>query len=167
MCEWHLGRKLRDHLPDSLLADHDHPVTRALPGAFTSPQAWRELIDAIDAEHTTGEHAPLTLTVKWLATYGPRIAEQVATRDPHRPHSTGAVEQILHELDRRLRDRAGSFTNRARMAKLLALMTLELNRRADPRRWADQLRERLYLAGGRPINQRPHDDPKGRYSLIA
>lgn len=167
LCEWHLGRKLRDHLPDGLLADHTHPITRALPGAFAGPRAWRELTHAIDAEHTGGEHGPLTLTLNWLATYGPRIAEQVATRDPRGPHSTGALEQILHELDRRLRDRAGSFTNRARMAKLLALMMLELNRRADARRWADQLRERLYLAGGRPINQRPHDDPKGRYSLIA
>ena len=167
LCEWHLGRKLRDHLPDSLLADQAHPVTRALPGAFHSPRAWRELTDAIDAEHAGGEHGPLTLTAKWLATYGPRIAQQVATRDRRGPHSTGAVEQVLHELDRRLRDRAGSFTNRARMAKLLALMTLELNQQADARRWADQLRERLYLAGGRPANQRPHDDPKGSYSLIA
>jgi len=167
LCEWHLGRKLRDHLPDTLLADHTHPVTRALPAAFHSPRAWRELTDAIDAEHTAGEPGPLTLILNWLATYGPRIAGQVATRDPHGPHSTGAVEQILHELDRRLRDRAGSFTNRARMAKLLALMTLELNHQADARRWADQLRERLYLAGGRPANQRPHDDPKASYSLIA
>jgi hypothetical protein len=167
LCEWHLGRKLRDHLPDRLLADHAHPVTRALPAAFHSPARWQDLTDAIALEHAGGPHGPLTLTVNWLATYGPRIAAQTATRDPHGPHSTGAVEQHLHELDRRLRDRAGSFTNRARMAKLLALMTLELNARADARRWADQLRERLYLAGGRPTNQRPHDDPKGNYSLIA
>jgi hypothetical protein len=32
--------------------------------------------------------------------------------------------------------------------------------KADSREWADQLREHLYLAGGRPQNQRPHDDPK-------
>jgi len=167
LCEWHLGRKLRDHLPDSLLADHTHPVTRALPAAFHSPTQWQQLTEAIALEHAGGQYGPLTLTLKWLATYGPRIEAQTATRDPHGPHSTGAVEQTLHTLDRRLRDRAGSFTNRARMAKLLALMTLELNGRADERRWADRLRERLYLAGGRPANQRPHDDPKGRYSLIA
>ncbi len=167
LCEWHLGRKLRDHLPDSLLADHRHRVTRALPAALHSPARWRELTDAIALEHAGGLHGPLTLTVNWLATYGPRIEAQIATRDPRGPHSTGAVEQILHELDRRLRDRTGSFTNRARMAKLLALMTLELNARADARHWADQLRERLYLAGGRPANQRPHDDPKGSHSLIA
>src|SRR5215218_4272220 len=68
---------------------------------------------------------------------------------------------------RRIGDRVGSFTNRARMAKLLALMTLDLSGKADGREWADRLRERLYLAGGRTNNQRPHDDPKGSYSLIA
>ena len=167
LCEWHLGRKLRDHLPDSLLADHAHPVTRALPAAFHSPEKWQQLTHAIALEQADRSHGPLALTLKWLATYGQRIEAQIATRDPRGPHSTGAVEQHLHEIDRRLRDRAGSFTNRARMAKLLALMTLELNGRADARRWADQLRERLYLAGGRPTNQRPHDDPKGSYSLIA
>jgi hypothetical protein len=26
--------------------------------------------------------------------------------------------------------------------------------------------ERIYLAGGRPTNQRPHDDPKGVFSLF-
>jgi hypothetical protein len=53
------------------------------------------------------------------------------------------------------------------MAKLLALMTLDLNGQADGRQWADRIRERLYLAGGRPQKQRPHDDPKGTHSLIA
>jgi hypothetical protein len=138
-----------------------------LPGAFHSPSAWRRFTSTIDVAQAAATHSPLTLTLKWLATYGPRIEAQIATRDPRGPHSTGAVEQILHALDRRLGDRAGSFTNRARMTKLLALMTLQLNGQADARRWADQLRERLYLTGGRPVNQRPHDDPKHSYSLIS
>jgi hypothetical protein len=58
----------------------------------------------------------------------------------------------------------GSFTNRARLSKLLDPMTLDMRGRADGREWADRLRERLYLAGGRPQNQRPHDDPKGVHS---
>jgi hypothetical protein len=89
------------------------------------------------------------------------------TRDPAGPNSTGPVEQVLREVDRRIGDRVGSFTNRARMAKLLTLMTLDLSGKADGRQWADRLRERLYLAGERPANQRPHDDPKGAPSLIA
>lgn len=60
---------------------------------------------------------------------------------------------------RRLHHRAGSFTNRARMAKLLALMTLELTGRANPRAWADRIHERLYLTAGHPINQRPTTTP--------
>jgi hypothetical protein len=45
-------------------------------------------------------------------------------------------------------------------------MTLDLLGKADGRDWADRLRERLHLAGGRPQNQRPHDDPKGVHSLF-
>jgi hypothetical protein len=167
LCEWHLARKLRQHLPDTVLEDPEHPITRALPNAFHTPQSWAELTDAIEAGHARSPDGQFTLAVRWLATYGPRIEKQTATRDPRGPHSTGAVEATLHKLDRRLHHRAGSFTNRARMNKLLALMTLELTARADPRAWADRIRERLYLAGGRPANQRPHDDPRHNYSLIS
>jgi len=79
----------------------------------------------------------------------------------------GSGRQVLHEVDRRIGDRIGSFTNRARMSKLLRLMALELNGEADGRLWADRLRERLYLAGGRAAVQRPHDDAKGTHSLFA
>ncbi len=166
LCEWHLGRKLRYHLPDPVLADREHPIMRALRDAFQTPEAWTRLEDAIRAEHAHGEHGPLALAITWLSTYG-RIAQaQIPTRDPHGINSTGPVEQVLREIDRRIGDRIGSFTNRARLAKLLDLMTLDMLGRADGREWADRLRERLYLAGGRPTNQRPHDDPKGVHSLF-
>lgn len=165
LCEWHLGRKLREHLPDELLEDREHPITRALGGAFRSPEGWRALVEASAEERRGGRS--LVLARRWLDRYGERVAAQVATRDPGGPNSTGPVEQVLREVDRRIGDRVGSFTNRARMAKLLALMTLDLTGQADGRQWADRLRERLYLAGGRPANQRPHDDPKGTHSLIA
>lgn len=165
-CEWHLGRKLRYHLPEPVLANREHPITRALRDAFHSPEAWIRLEDAIRVEHTTGEHGPLGLAIKWLATYGQIAKAQIPTRDPHGINSTGPVEQVLREIDRRIGDRVGSFTNRARLAKLLDLMTLDMLGKADGRDWADRLRERLYLAGGRPTNQRPHDDPKGVHSLF-
>ena len=102
-----------------------------------------------------------------MDTYG-RVAEaQVPTRDPYGINWTGPVEQALREVDRRIGDRVGSFTNRTRLAKLLELMTLDMLGKADRRGWADRLRERLYLAGGRPANQRPHDDPRGTYSLFS
>ncbi len=167
LCEWHLSRKLRQHLPDEVLNDPAYPITRALPNAFHTPQAWRDLMDAIAAENGSDDDYSLTLTLRWLETYGPRVEAQIATRGLEGSYSTGAVEAVLRELDRRLHHRAGSFTNRARMNRLLALMALELTGRADPRVWADRIRERLYLTGGRPTNQRSHDDPKHSYSLIS
>ncbi len=145
LCEWHLSRKLRQHLPDEILQDHGHPITRALPNAFHTPQAWCDPMDAIQAENDSDDDYSLTLTLRWLETYGARVEAQIATRGPEGSYSTGAVEVVLHELDRRLHYRAGSFTNRARMNKLLALMTLELTGRADPRAWTERIRERLYL----------------------
>jgi hypothetical protein len=165
-CEWHLGRKLRQHLPDEILADRRHPITLALPDAFHSLKAWDRLDSAIRAEHTHGEHRPLGLAVKWLDSYGQIARAQIPSREPNGLNSTGPVEQTLREIDRRMGNRVGSFTNRHRLAKLLNLMTLDLLGKADAREWADRLKEQLYLAGGRPQNQRPHDDPKGVHSLF-
>ena len=165
-CEWHLGRKLRQHLPDEILADRSHPISRALLDAFHSPEAWDKLEHAIRAEHADGEHRPLGLAVKWMDTYGQIVRAQIPTREPNGLNSTGPVEQVLREVDRRIGDRVGSFTNRTRLAKLLDLMTLDLLGKADARHWADRLREQIYIAGGRPENQRPHDDPKGVHSLF-
>ena len=165
-CEWHLGRKLRQHLPDEILAQRTHPITVALLDAFHSLERWDRLEHAIRAEHTSGEHRPLGLALKWLDTYGQLARAQIPTRDPSGLNSTGPVEQVLREIDRRIGGRVGSFTNRPRLAKLLDLMTLDLLGKADGREWADRLREQLYLAGGHPQNQRPHDDPKGVPSLF-
>ncbi|MGH2714023.1 MAG: hypothetical protein ACRDM7_09110 [Thermoleophilaceae bacterium] len=75
---------------------------------------------------------------------------------------------MLRQVERRIGNRVGSFTNRSRMNKLLDLIALELRGQADDRRWADRLRERLYLAGGRPTShQRAADDPRGTWSLLA
>jgi hypothetical protein len=165
VCEWHLGRKLREHLPDAVLEDRANPLTSSLSGAFRSKEGWRDLVDEV-AQGASREPS-FGLAQSWLDRYGSRIAAQVATRDPTHPNSTGPVEQVLREVDRRIGDRVGSFTSRARMGKLLALMALDIDGRADGRRWADRLRERLHLAGGHAEGQRPHDDPKGSYSLVA
>lgn len=165
VCEWHLGRKLREHLPDAVLEDRANPITSFLPSAFHGKEDWQSLVDEI-AEQASREPS-LGLAQSWLDRYGPRIAAQVSTRDPTRPNSTGPVEQVLREVDRRIGDRVGSFTNRARMGKLLALMALDIDGRSDGRQWADRLRERLHLADGHAEHQRPHDDPKGSYSLVA
>jgi len=166
ICEWHLGHKLREHIPREVLDDPRHPISRTLPEAFRDQTAWKTLERAIREGHASGEPASLTLAVKWLDTYGQVAKAQISTRDPHGINSTGPVEQTLREIDRRIGNRVGSFSNRTRLAKLLDLMTLDLRGQADGREWADRLRERLYHAGGRPTNQRPHDDPKGVHSLF-
>lgn len=132
-CEWHLGRKLRQHLPDEILADRSHPISRALLDAFHNLQAWDRLEHAIRAEHTHAEHRPLGLAVKWLDTYGHLARAQIPTREPNGLNSTGPVEQVLREIDRRIGDRVGSFTNRTRLAKLLNLITLDLLGKAAAR----------------------------------
>jgi hypothetical protein len=166
LCEWHLGRNLRQRLPEEILAQRMHPITLALLDAFHTLNAWNRLEEAIRTEHADGEHHPLNLAVNWMDTYGQIARAQIPTREPNGLNSTGPVEQVLREVDRRIGDRVGSFTNRARLAKLLNLMTLDLLGKADSRQWADRLREQIYLAGGRPQNQRPHDDPKGVHSLF-
>ncbi|MGI8903887.1 MAG: hypothetical protein ACR2IP_09585 [Solirubrobacteraceae bacterium] len=118
-CEWHLGRKLRQHLPDELLADPKHPISRGLIDAFHTPEAWSRLDQAIRAEHATGEHRPLTLAVNWMDTYSRMAEVQIPTRNLYGINSTSPAEQILREIDRRIGDRVGSFTNRTRLSKLL------------------------------------------------
>jgi hypothetical protein len=53
------------------------------------------------------------------------------------------------------------------MNRLLALMALDMRGQADGRIWADRLRERTYLRGGRSPEQRPHDDARDVVSLTA
>lgn len=92
LCEWHLGRKLREHIPDEPLDNPGHPIARALPEAFHSPEGWCALLEAIDHEHTNGRS--LTLVRRWLKRYGTRTEAQIATRDPGGPNSTGPASRF-------------------------------------------------------------------------
>jgi hypothetical protein len=165
--EWHLGRALRHRIPDSMAADPRSPVMQRLGPAFYEPARWRAFVEAVKHEHHAGAHGPLTGLLRWIDDHGERIEHQSATRDPRIPNPTSPTEAPLAQIKRRLADRAGVFTNLARMNKLLALMALDLRRETDGRGWADRLRERTYLAGGHATDQRPHDDPKGVTSLTA
>jgi hypothetical protein len=163
--EWHLGRALRRRIPDSIAADRASPMMQRLGPAFYEPARWRAFVEAVEHEHHAGAHGPLTGLLRWIEDHGELIEHQSATRDPRIPNSTSPIEAPLAEIKRRLDDRAGVFTNLARMNKLLALSALDLPGETDGRRWADRLRERTYLAGGHASEQRPHDDPKGVTSL--
>lgn len=131
---------------------HDHDVSvRAQPSPFAlnapdpAADVERQIASPMlgdgfkdrNAKAGCGQH-DLLLAIAWLETYGPRIEAQTATRNPVAPHSTGPVEKLIDvELDRRIGNRVGSFTNRARLTKLLNLMTLDITGKADGRRWAD------------------------------
>ena len=165
--EWHLGRALRRRVPDPMLADPGSPVMQRLGPAFYTPDRWQAFVDAVEREHEAGTHGSLTGLLRWIEDHGALIEHQAAIRDPRIPSSTSPIEAPLAEIKRRLQDRAGVFTNLARMNKLLALMALDLGGETDSRAWADRLRERTYLADGHAAEQRPHDDPKGAVSLTA
>lgn len=140
---------------------------RCLGPAFYAPARWRAFVDAVEHGHTARTHGALTGLLRWIDDHGALVEHQAATRDPRIPNSTSPVEAPLAEVKHRLEDRAGVFTNLARMNKLLALMALDLRGQTNSRAWADRLRERTYLAGGHAAEQRPHDDPKGIVSLTA
>lgn len=165
MGEWHLGRSLRKRIPDELRDDHTNPVMQCLGPAFYDPAHWAAFVDAVYVEHAVGKHGPLNGLLAWIKDYGQIIEQQSATRDPQLPHSTSPVEAPLAKVGTRLRGRAGSFSNLARMNNLLALMALDLRGQADGRQWADLIRQATYDTGGHAPAQRQHDDPRGTNTL--
>jgi hypothetical protein len=91
---------------------------------------------------------------------------QTATRRSNNPNANGPVEELLRSLSRRILDRAGRFTNRHRLRKLLLLMTMEASRHADTHAWTRVIQEALHECAGRPAKQRPHDDGNRTMSLF-
>jgi hypothetical protein len=120
------------------------------------------------ARHTHEQASPpLPALARWLDNYADLVAAQLKTRSSLGPNSIGAVEAALRQVDRAFQGRSQNFGNRARLDLLLDLMTLHANGQADPRRWADRLRERLHPRAGIAPHQRPHDDPRNQPSLVA
>jgi len=106
----------------------------ALPEAFRSPGNWRRLERAIAAEHADGKHGPLPVAVNWMDTYGQRAKAQIATRDP--TQSTPPARRAGPARDRAPdRQPRRVVHHRARLAKLLDLITLDMTGKADGRDW--------------------------------
>jgi hypothetical protein len=91
---------------------------------------------------------------------------QTATRRLSVPNSNGPVDEMLRSLTRRIEDRAGRFTNRHRLRKLLLLMTMEAARHANTHAWTRVIETALQERRGRPAKQRPHDDHDRTMSLF-
>lgn len=165
LCELHLRRRLENALAP-LAGEPDHPVLRAFRHALFHHDNWA-LFEAQTGRAHSRSAPPLPAPMRWLDYFGETVGDQLATRSSLGPNSIGAVEAVLRQVDRAFLGRSQSFDNRARHNPLLELMTLHANGEADPRRWADRLRERLHPRDGVPPKQRPHDDPRGRPSLLA
>ena len=159
LCELHLRRSLENALAP-LDGRPDHPVMRAFRHALFDHHNWARF--ETQARHAT---PPLPALLRWLDRYTEPVATQLKTRSSLGPNSTGAVEAALRQVDRAFQGRSQSFSNGRRMNLLLDLITLHANGDADPRRWADRLRERLHPRAGIAPHQRPHDDPRNQPSL--
>lgn len=143
-----------------------HPIGQAFEVALVSAAKWAAFVQACENEHAGGRHR-MEVVMEWLDDYGEQVAAQTATRRPSLPSSTGPVETVLRDVSVRIGNHVGSFTNLARMRNLLMLMAVNLRTKSNGRVWAELIRKRIYLAGGRAQHQRPHDDPKGAVSLFA
>jgi hypothetical protein len=165
LCELHLRRSLENTLAP-LEGKPDHPVMRSFRHAHFDHPNWARFANQARRCHELRD-PPLPALARWLDNYGETAATQLRTRSPLGPNSIGAVEAALRHVDRAFQGRSQGFGNQARLNLLLELMTLHANGQADPRRWADRLRERLHPRRGIAPHQRPHDDPRGHPSLLA
>lgn len=98
---------------------------------------------------------------------GPHVCEQGDNGNRGREYE--ALIKAKHKLTSELiGKRASRLQNRARIIKLLDLLTLGINGEADESAFADAIHRHLDYHYGRPLlHQRPHDDPKGNPSLFA
>ena len=99
--EFHLKRSVANALPERVLADAAHPVTKALEFALTAVLNYRAFERAV--REAAVSRSDFMGTLKWLDRHGPRIVAQASTRTVTGP-----------QLDRRLRGRIGTDLQAAR-----------------------------------------------------
>jgi hypothetical protein len=162
--EYHLKRSIARTLPEGVAADRSHPVTQALEFAFTAMPNYAAFERALKA--AAAVEPAFKVALKWLDRHGPRIVAQASTRTLTGPNSTGGCEATLGQISRRLADRTGRMTNRARLRRLLALMAAEINGEADEQAWTERIQDALLTAHGHAPAQRRADDPRGHPSLL-
>jgi hypothetical protein len=138
LCHRHLARELLEIL-QAAGVDPGSPYHRAAARAFRNPAAWRRFL---------AEPPPRRIRAldAWIELYGAQIASQLA----HGAASTTTelLDEQLELLQERLADRRGNLRNRERTRRLLMLLLLDLNGRADPARYEEIIREELEGRGG-------------------
>ena len=162
----HVRRALENALAPLHGKPATQPVWQRLERAPFSVFDWDNFVHAV--RHEDQHHTPLPAALRWTTRYEPRLRAQANNRPSRWPYSTGAVAAVNHKLATELiGERANRMGNRPRAFKLLDLLTVGLNGRANERAFAKAIR--VYLEGhrGRPqLKQRPHDDLTGNPSLF-
>lgn len=131
----HVRRALENVLAPLHGQPPTHTVWQRLERALFSPFDWDNFVHAVEHEDRHG--TPLPAALRWIATYGPRLRAQASNRPQRGPYSTGAVEAVNVKLATELiGERANRMGNRARAFKLLDLLTVGLNGRANERAFA-------------------------------
>jgi hypothetical protein len=162
----HVRRALENALAPLHGQPATHSVWQRLERAPFSAFDWDNFVHAVRHEDQHG--TPLPAALRWIGTYGARLRAQASSRSQRGPYSTGAVEAVNQKLGTELiGERANRMGSRARAIKLLDLLTVGLNGRANERAFAKAIRICLEGHCGRPqLKQRPHDDLKGAPSLF-
>lgn len=163
-CEDHLRRYAITQLPRHIRTDPTHPLMIQIQKAFSGSNAWIAFENLALAEHAANA---MPLFARWMYAWGGIAKAQVASRPPGAPHATGATEAVLHKIRERLNKRASTMTNIVRAQKLLDLFLLDFNGQVDEQAWVEKIRLELLRRHGWAGHQRPHDDPKGTWSLVS
>lgn len=161
-CEWHLARNITRSLPDDVQRDRAEPIHRLITAALTSDPGWEALTAEVGARACSGGYLSATKT---LASLDQLVRDQIRTRVPTGPHSSGALEQFFHHLDATIGDRAARLTNKARADALLQLLAADRNGWADETAWAELIRRHLLIRRGRAPEQRRCTDSSHDPSL--
>jgi hypothetical protein len=151
LCHGHLAHELLEILHAGGVDPRERLYRLAIRG-FNGSAAWRRFL---------GEPRPRRLRAldAWLERYGERIAAQLAHAGVLT--TTELLDEKLELLHERLANRRGNLRNRERTRRLLMLLLLELNGRADADVYEEILREELLQRGGRAPARRTVVDAGG------
>jgi hypothetical protein len=156
--EWHISKAIQKLLSQDKVPETD-PAWN-LRGIYDSAADWKAYVALIEA-------APAPRLRRWLKRYGSDLANQVALRpNPVRdgtPLTTGGLEHLLEPIKVAINPRKQAFTNRRRLDRLLMLMQLELNRRADELVYAKVISD--WLSANQLPDKRPGTAPLLRRSV--
>jgi hypothetical protein len=162
-CEYHLRRRCYETLKNVGLNASGIPAHDLVERAFDSFTTW----DRFKQEWWGTKRPKLRQHIKRIE---PLVLKQLEHKPPYPrpsdPFTTGALEENLNWLRKRLDMRASTMTNRERLNRALLLMQLERNGRANEASYARSIHKWLLSNQGRPNGlRRTITDQQGKPSL--